>query len=75
MGKRRYAKPEITVLIAEPEGDVTEHGHDRNNIDANGLPMVAEHSRAAYLGCYTVHATMYMDIPDPITENENNQSK
>lgn len=46
-----------------------------NDIDANGLPMVAEHSRAAYLGYYTVHATMYMDIPDPIIENENNQFK
>lgn len=65
----------VDLVERKIQGEVTEHGHDRNYIDANGLPMVAEHSRAAYLGCYTVHATMYMDIPDPITENENNQFK
>lgn len=44
-------------------------------IHAEPERMLAASGRAAYLGCYTVHATMYMDIPDPITENENNQSK
>ena len=62
-------------LYATADKMVNIFRNDMKGQDANGLPMIAEHSRAAYLGCYTVHATMYMDIPDPITENENNQSK